>query len=132
MGSLKLDQQLVMNKYAIVAVQSTNKEQAQQNKEAEVPQIPRQRVQPYFFPRNCQQVPAQKVLHDAKSEGLLQTVKENRQRRKPKEKKEQQKKKTPNRTKRQKTIQNLQRQRRRRRKQKMAKLHQLKKKLLKD
>ena len=101
------------------------------SKEAEVPQISLQYIQPSFLPRNrCQQVPAQKALKDGKPEGLLQTVKENDQRKKPNKKKAQ-KKKTLNFTERPITIQILQRQRRRRQKQKIGKVTPAEEKLLK-
>ena len=99
------------------------------SKEAEVPQILLQQLQPFFLPRNRQQVPAQKALKDAESEGLLQTVEENGQRKKPNEKKEQ--KKNLNRTERPITIQILQRQRRQRRKQKKCQDYTRCKKILK-
>ena len=87
-------------------------------KEAEVPKFSLQHLQPSFLPRNRrQQVSAQKALKGVKPEGLLQTVKENGQRKKPNEKKAP-KKKTLNFTERPITIQILQRERRRRQKQK--------------
>ena len=100
-------------------------------KEAEVSQFSLQHLQPSFLPRNGrQQVPAQKALKDAKPEGLLQTVKENGQRKKPNEKKAQ-KKKTLNFTERPITIQILQRKRRQRQKQKNGKVTPAEEKLLK-
>ena len=106
------------------------------SKKAEVPQTPLQNLQPSssFFPRNHrrrQQVLPQKAVRDAKPERLLQTVKDNRQRKKPNEKKEQQKKKTPSRTKSAITIQILQRQRIRRQKQKNGKITPAEEKILK-
>ena len=105
--------------------------QLNRGKQAEVPQIPLQHLQPSFLPRNRRQrVPAQIALKDAKPEGLLQTGKENGQRKKPNEKKAQ-KKKTLNCTERPITIQILQRQRRRRQKQKNGKITPAEEKLLK-
>ena len=100
------------------------------SKEFEVPQNPHQQLEPTFLPKNHRQVLAQKALKDAKSEGLLQTVKENGQRKKPNEKKAQ-KKKTLNCSEGPITIQILQRQRRRRRKQKNGKITPAEEKLLK-
>ena len=111
------------------------------NKEAEVPQIPLQNLQlsSSFLPKNRrrrrrrrrQQVTPQKAVREAKPENLLQTVKENGQRKKPNKKKEQQKRKTPSRTKRPITIQILQRQRRSRQKQKNGKVTPAEVKILK-
>ena len=108
------------------------------NKEAVVPQIRLQNLQlsSSFLPRNRrrrrrQQVTPQKTVREAKPENLLQTVKENGQRKKPNKKKEQQKRKTPSRTKRPITIQILQRQRRRRQKQKNGKVTPAEVKILK-
>ena len=100
-------------------------------KEAEVPQISLKHLHPSFLPRNRrQQVPAQKALKDVKPEGVLQTVKENGQRKNPNEKKAQ-KKKTLNFTERPRKIQILQRQRRRRQKQNNGKVTPAEEKLLK-
>ena len=95
------------------------------SKKFDVSQYPHQQLEPTFLPKNPRQVLAQKALKDAKPRGLLQTAKEDDQRKKPNEKKAQ-KKKTLNCTERPKTIQILQWQRRRSQKQRMAKLHQLK------
>ena len=127
---LKLDEQLVMNKFAKVAVQSTNKKQAQKKQKAEVTQIPLQHLQSSFLRRNRQQVKGQKASKDVESDGLLQTVKEKRQRKKPNEKKEQ-KKKTLNRTEHPIIIQILQRQKRQRRNRKNGKITPAEEKILK-
>ena len=70
MSFLKLDDQLVMNKYAKVAVQSTTTEQAQQRQRIRnSTKSPLNIYSPLFSqetPR--QQVPAQKTLKDAKPE----------------------------------------------------------------
>ena len=64
--SLKLDEQLVMNKYAKVSVQSTTTEQVNKSKKVEVPQYPLQQQEPNFQPtKKHRQVPAQKLLKDA-------------------------------------------------------------------
>ena len=111
MRSLKIDEQLVMNKYAKVAVQSTNTEQAQQNQTNRgCTNFPSTSTALILSPEKPSSTSsrAQKTVKDTHSEGLLQTLKENGQRKKPNEKKKQQKKKTPNRTKRAVTVQILQ------------------------
>ena len=117
-----------MNK---VTVQSTNTEQAQQKQRSRG--STNSLLFSSFLPRNRrrQQGSAQKAVKDAKPERLLQTEKENGERKKPNEKKEQQKKKTPSRTKRPITIQILQRKRRQRQKQKNVKITLDEEKLLK-
>ena len=99
------------------------------SKKFEVPQNLHQQLEQTFLPKNHRQVLAQKALKDAKPDGVLQTVKENGQRKKPNEKKAQ-KKKTLNCTERPITIQISQRQRRRRRKQKHGKITPAEEKLL--
>ena len=124
--SLKLDEQLVMKKYAKFAVQSMTTT-TKTSTEAKKQRFHRFPFNIYSPPVSQETVVDKFQLKDAKSEGLLQTKKENGQRKKPNEK-EAQKKKTLNFTQRPITIQILQRQRRRRQKQKkMARLHQLKK-----
>ena len=98
------------------------------SKEAEVPQIPLQHLQRSFLPRNHQQVPARKALKDPESEGLLQIVKENGQRKKQNEKEQ---KKTLSRTEPPITIQILQLRRGQRRKPKNGKIKPAEEKILK-
>ena len=57
--SLKFDKQLAMNKSAKVAVQTTIMEQANRSKEAEVPQVRLQNLQPSFLPKTRREVLAQ-------------------------------------------------------------------------
>ena len=118
-----------MNKYDKVAVQSTTTEQAQQRQRSRGSTNSLHHLQPSFLSRNRrQQIPARKALNDAKPEGLLQTVKENGQRKKPNKEKAQKKKTF---TERPITIQILQRQRRRRQKQEIGKVTPAEEKLLK-
>ena len=64
--SLKLDEQLVMNKYAKVSVQSMTTEQVNKSKTVEVAQYPLQQQEPNFQPtKKHRQVPGQKLLKDA-------------------------------------------------------------------
>ena len=128
--SLKVDKHLAMYKYAKVAVQATLMEQAYRSKEAEVPQVRLQNLQPSFLPKRSS---SSKTLEDAESEGLLRKVKENGQHKKLNKREEKKKmKKILKRTERPITIQILQRQRRRIRKQKIDKTTAAEDELLKN
>ena len=73
--SLKLDEQLVTNKYAKIAVQSSTTEQVQQQKKSQGLHYPLQQLEPTFLPKNHRQVPGQKAFKDAETEELSQTAK---------------------------------------------------------
>ena len=114
--SLQLVEQLVMNKYAKVAVQSMNKERAQQKQRSrDSTNSPSTHTAPLSPTSSGSKSIKRSIIRRAVAGSYRERAAQ-----KPKENKEQQRKKTPNRTKRPITIQILQRQGRRRQKQNMA------------
>ena len=127
MRYLKLDEKLVMNNYAKVAVQTMTKEQVQQRQKVRIPTKSPSTARANHSTKKPSTSSGSKSIKRRKTRRTVADVEREQSAQKKTNEKKAQKKKTLNCTECSITIRILQRQRRRRRKQKKAILHQLKK-----